>query len=271
MPTLKLYQNGTSVYMGGVGTHIRAKRGEVVGWSKAAARRQTRWLWAVNSDDLSGYGYAVTLTVLDTPESASDFHKLRRAYLWRLGQMGTIRVHWVIEWQERGAPHLHMAVYFDRELSEWDMGMLVEHWVQVARDYGATWRAQEVKVITGHLGWLKYLAKHASRGVNHYQRLGHPETWDKTGRLWGHGGAWPVVEPYVLDELNNREFYRVRRLMRGWAYADARKAGDVGRMRYLRRSWSTSSSKESRYLGAAEWIPDYVALRLVDYLEREAS
>lgn len=269
MPTMKLYQNGTSVYMGGFGTHVRAKRGEVIGWSKGAARRQTRWLWSVSSDDLSGFGYALTLTLLDTPESAADFHLLRNAYLKRLERMGTTRVHWVIEWQERGAPHLHLAVYFDRELSEWDFGMLLEHWLQVAREFGASWGAQDVKVITGSLGWLKYLSKHASRGVNHYQRLGHPETWDKTGRLWGHGGAWPVVEPYVLDHLNAPEFYAVRRVMRGWSYADARKVGDLNRMKYLKRSWSRSSSTKSHFLGAAEWIPQDVALRVVDYFERE--
>lgn len=269
MPTMKLYQNGTSTYMGGVGSHIRAKRGEVVGWSKAAARRQTRWLWSVNSGDLSGFGYAVTLTLRDTPESAVEFHALRHAYLKRLERMGTIRVHWVMEFQERGAPHLHMAVYFDRELSEVDFGMLAVHWMQVGRIFGVDFWAQDVKEIRGDLGWLKYLAKHASRGVYHYQRSGHPDGWDKTGRLWGVGGAWPVVEPVVFEELNNREFYRVRRLMRAWAYADARKVGDSRRMQFLRRSWSTSSSKESRYLGAAEWIPEHVALRLVEFLMNE--
>lgn len=266
---MKLYQNGVSTYMGGVGTHIRAKRGEVVGWSKAAARRQTQWLWSVNSDDLSGSGYALTLTLGDTPESAVDFHRLRELYLKRLERMGSTRTHWVIEWQARGTPHLHMAVYFDRHLDPFERPMLVGHWVAVAQGFNVNPFAQDATDIRGSMGWLKYLSKHASRGVNHYQRQGHPEGWTKTGRLWGSGGSWPVVEPIVLEDLNNREFYRVRRLMRAWAYADARKAGDLRRMKYLRQAVAQGSAKKSRYQGSAEWIPEHVALRLVDFLERE--
>jgi hypothetical protein len=270
MPTMKLYQNGTSTYMGGVGSHIRAPRGDVVGWSSASARRQTQWLWSVESAALSGVGYALTLTMRDTPESAEDLHRLRRAYFRRLERMGSIRLHWVIEWQERGTPHLHLAAYFPVAQSPVQVGMLVAHWLRTAITHHPGPFAQDVKLINGPVGWLKYLSKHASRGVAHYQRSGHPEGWEKTGRLWGHTGGWPVVEPITLDELNNREFYRVRRLLRGWALADARKAGDWRRVAYLRAAPGRYSEQMSRYQGAAEWVPEDVALRLVDYLEREA-
>lgn len=266
---MKLYQNGVSTYMGGTGTHVRALRGEVVGWSPAAARRQTRWLWSVDSSGLTGAGYALTLTVRDTPPSSDDFTRIREGFFKRVCRMGAVRFHWVTEWQARGTPHIHCAVYFPHWLPDDDVAELVSHWLAVARPYGADPFAQDVKPITGPVGWLKYLSKHASRGVQHYQRQGHPEGWAKTGRLWGHGGGWPVVEPLELEGLNNREFYRVRRLLRAWAYADARKAGDLRRMRYLRASAQRADAKASRFLGAAEWVPEHVTLRLVDFLERE--
>jgi hypothetical protein len=265
---MKLYQNGVSLYMGGTGTHTRAKRGEVVGWSAAAARRQRQWAWSVESEKLNGNGVAVTLTLAHTPENATEFHRLRRTYLMRIERMGLVAGHWVVEWQERGTPHLHMALYFDHELDAHELDLTVVHWVTIAGNDTSIF-AQDRARIDGALGWLKYLAKHATRGIHHYQRQGHPEGWSKTGRLWGTVGAWPTVEPIEIDGLSNAEFYRIRRMMRAWAMADAKSAGDRRRMMYLARSRRTSDKQKSRYLGAADWVPETVMLRLVDYLERE--
>lgn len=269
MPTMKLYRNGTSSYMGGTGNHVRAPRGEIVGWSAASARRQERWLWTVDADALSGHGYAVTLTMKICPDSAADFEKVRRAYVKRVERMGAIRIHWVVEWQARGVPHIHAAVYFDFDLDSEEISWLLVHWIAVAGRYETAVNAQHWDHITGPMGWLKYLAKHASRGAAHYQRQGHPETWSKTGRLWGHIGDWPVIEPVVLDGLSNREFWRLRRLMRAWAVADARKVSDWKRVAYLRRAGRPADRKVSSYLGAAEWIPVEVSSRLVDLFENE--
>jgi hypothetical protein len=255
--------------MGGVGTHTRSPRGEVVGWSAAAARRQRQWAWSVESDALASTGVAVTLTMLETPESATEFHRVRDVYLMRLRRMGLIYGHWVIEWQERGTPHMHMALYFDHELDGEELGRVVSNWVVVAAPYDASIWAQDVKRINGAMGWLKYLAKHATRGIHHYQRSGHPEGWTKTGRLWGTLGDWPVVEPIELPDLSNPEFYRIRRMLRAWAEADARKSGDRRRLAYLRRTRRAGDKQKSRYLGAADWVPETVMIRLVDYLERE--
>ena len=267
---MKLYQNGLSAYMGGVGTHKRSPRGEVVGWSAAAARRQRQWAWSVDSSALTGYGYALTLTMRETPENSTELHKLRRRYEMRLIRMGVIRTHWVIEWQARGTPHMHLAVYFAEKLDPFQRSMLVGHWISItAPTYGADVWGQDVNDIDGPLGWLQYLAKHATRGIAHYQRNGHPEGWNKTGRLWGAGGDWPVVEPLELDGLSNPEFFRLRRIMRHWAIADAQRKGDHERAVYLRRVPKLIGKTKSRFQGAAEWIPEAVVLRLVDLFERE--
>ena len=254
--------------MGGTGDHERSPRGAVVGWSAASARRQMKWLWTVAAGDLDGFGYAVTLTMRNTPETAAAFHKLRRAWIMRATRMGATRIHWVIEWQARGTPHLHAAVYFQDEPAKPDM--LGIHWMVIAGDYGTSMRSQDVQPITGSVGWLKYLAKHASRGANHYQRAGHPEGWEKTGRLWGHVGDWPTVEPVELG-LSNALFYRTRRILRRWAESDARASSDWKRLAYLRRSGRPGNARESRYQGVSEWLPETVTMRLEDFLRREQS
>jgi hypothetical protein len=266
---MKLYQNGLSAYMGGVGTHVRAPRGEIVGWSPAAARRHRQWVQSVDADALTGYGYAVTLTMKHTPASAADFERIRLAWIKRVERLAVTRIHWVVEWQERGTPHIHAAVYFAEEQTDFEAGWLLWHWVFVAADMGAAPQAQVWEHISGAVGWLKYLAKHATRGVAHYQRQGHPEGWEKTGRLWGHRGAWPVVEPLVLDGLNNREFWRLRRIARAWAIADARKVNDWQRVKFLRMAGRSSNRQRSSFQGVSEWMPIDVSLRLVDLFERE--
>ena len=266
MATVKVYQNGASSYMGNPGTHERSPRGEVKGWTAAAARRQRNWLWTVDAERLTGHGYAATVTMRDCPPTASEFHRLRRAWLKRVERMGAVRVHWVVEWTARKIPHLHAAVYFAEPLDAMERDMLAVHWVIVAREFGTGLQGQEVKEITGAMGWLKYLSKHAARGASHYQRSGHPEGWEKTGRLWGHTGGWPVDEPIEIPGLTNEEFWRYRRILRGWAIADARKLKDWSRVAYLRRAGRPNDRHTSSYQAVSEWIPQEVSLRLWDYL-----
>lgn len=267
MATLKVYRTGASGGMGASGNHERSPRGEIVGWSRQAATRHMRWLWSVDTPRLSGSGYAVTLTLRDCPPSAEDFHRLRRAWLKRVARLGMIRGHWVIEWTKRGVPHLHAAVYFDGDLP--NDGVLAGAWLSIVGDAKiAGLKGQDVKPITGALGWLKYLSKHASRGVAHYQRQGHPSGWEKTGRLWGHVGSWPVDPPIEIEYISAPDWYRLRRIFRAWAIADARKNSDWSRLARLRAApGRITNQEESRYQGMAEWIPEPAVLRLIEYLD----
>jgi hypothetical protein len=255
-----------TAHMAGKGNPEPVPRGDIKGWTAATARRQRDWLGTVDAEALSGFGYAVTLTMRETPASAEEFHRLRRMWLKRVERMGATRVHWVVEWQARGTPHLHCAVYFT-DAQPHEGALVAVEWLLVSQAFGVSLRSQDVKPIAGALGWLKYLAKHASRGAMHYQRRGHPEGWDKSGRMWGHTGVWPVVEP-VEYAIANSQFYRVRRIARSWAIAEARKAGDWRRVKYLRRR-GPASEYQSRYRGVSEWIPEPEMLRLIDYLDRE--
>lgn len=271
MATISAYRNGLTANIpgGGKSMHERAKRGAVTGWTRDAVRRHTKFLYSVESDALGGYGYALTLTVRDCPETAAEWQAVRRALLMRLQRRGLIRLHWVTEWQRRGVPHLHMAVYFDHKLTSEEILMLTVHWVQVAGAYGPSPSAQDVKPIDGPTGWLQYLSKHAARGVAHYQRQGKPEGWETTGRLWGKTGEWPTDEALKF-EVPQESWYRVRRIVRAWRIADARKEKDpkkrAARLRSARGMLSHRDPKVSAVRGISEWLDQDVLVRVLALL-----
>lgn len=270
MPTAAVYPAGGTTYMPGGGTskHERGKRTEIHGWAPSSVRRQRNFLYSVQVDQLTGYGYAITLTMRDTPKSAVELAALISALMDRYRRMGMIRLHWVIEWQARGTPHLHMAVYMPQELPKrgWE---LVEHWLAVSEPYGASWASQDVKPIETAGGWLQYLAKHAARSVKHYQRHGMPPGWEKTGRLWGHRGDWATAEPMRFD-IDRAGWFRLRRLIRAWRLADARAERDpatrAARIASARRMLSHRTPEVSQVRGTSEWVPEGVYLRFLGLL-----
>lgn len=269
MPVLKLYPNGLTSGVAGPGATTPPARGKVLGWTAASVRRHTRWLYSVDTGRLTGYGYAVTLTIRDTPPSAADWQRLREAWLGWLRRRAMLRGHWVTEWQRRGAPHMHCALYFDRPLTATEQAMILAHWTALCVPYGASGRSQTIKPIDGPTGWLQYLSKHAARGVKHYQRAGRPAGWESTGRLWGKVGDWPVEIPLEVP-LTSAEYHRYRRLVRSWRVANARAAQDWSRVRFARRMLRCTDPALSRVRGVSEWCPPDVAERLLD-LVKDAS
>lgn len=287
MATFKLYPNGMTMGRGNP-QPVGGKRGEVVGWSSGAVRRHKAWLYSVRGDDLTGVGDAVTLTLKHTPATSEDWTAGLNRFFQRLRDMpGYRRAHWVVEWQRRGTPHVHLAVYGDAPLGR----AVVSAWCAVMADFGPLPAAQFVTPITGPVGWLQYLSKHASRGVAHYQRQGKPAGWSKTGRLWGKLGEWPCSEP-IEGAVTQADFVRLRRLIRNYAVAEARsralrlgesrrlvssRAGVEIRMapderaawrsvRRLRRMFSTSDTGLSASRGVSEWVPEAVVLEMLNWL-----
>ena len=259
--------------------HQRAKRGDVIGWSRSAAKRNLEFLQTVVYPDLSGLGYAVTLTVRDCPPTAADFQKLRTTWLRRVERLKgyhLLRTHWVIEFTKRGVPHIHTVLYFadhtppgaelyprgyysaGRTISETDYSAglrcdIVRAWLQVAGKYGADTPGQHIVPVSDARGWLDYLAKHSVRGVYHYQRARDslPATWQKTGRLWGYTGDWPTVAPLVVD-TDDPAGFKLRRVLRGLHVADTRgQKHATGKQIARARSWL-----KYPYAGAVRWLPD---------------
>lgn len=146
-------------------------------------------------------------------------------------------------------------------------------WLRLAAGYGAASIAQAVVPITGAEGWLRYLSKHASRGVAHYQRQGVPAGWSKSGRLWGKGGSWPTEEPVSMT-LDDLAFRRMRRLVRAYVIAEARAAALAarpgstearkawGRVSWARRMLRCNDRGLSAVRGLSEWVPGSVLMQM---------
>ena len=84
------------------------------GWTRAVARRNNDFLMAVDGPALVGDGepYAVSLTFgRDEIVSPMRLRDVREAFFDRLRRMGLIRLHWLVEFQADGTPHLHMLLY----------------------------------------------------------------------------------------------------------------------------------------------------------------
>lgn len=259
MPTLRLYPEGMS---GGVppsvNTHQRAKRGVVGGWSSSSVRANTRFLYSVEVDRLdegvTGPGQAFTLTVRQCPPTHEDWKRLREMLFRSLRRWGMVRLHWVTEWQRRGVPHLHGVVWFDSH-GVGRSSQIVDEWCRIAADYRPLPRAQNVKPIHDALGWLQYLAKHASRGVMHYQRSAAnvPRGWQRTGRMWGYLGEWPRREPISIG-LSPGGWFAFRRLVRSWRYAKHRAENDKHGMRRARDMLQCGDRQLSEVRGVSEWL-----------------
>lgn len=153
---------------------------------------------------------------------------------------------------------MHAAVWFDKGLRDRDAFALTtirDHWCELARSYGAGLRGQHIEVMTDSIGWFKYLSKHAVRGLNHYQRSADniPPGWKKTGRMWGHLGEWPIIDP-VRYTFDMQAFWAFRRMVQRWRLADARASGDRYRLRAARRMLQSTDRAAGSVRGVAEWI-----------------
>lgn len=243
--------------------HPRGKRDSVTGWTDRSTRSNTRFLYSVDERLLTGHGFALSLTLKDCPPTSADWHKARRSFLMRLQRMGMVRGHWLTEWQRRGVPHMHAAVWFDEGLRERDpfvIATIADHWVEAASAYGAGRRGQHIAQIDDSIGWFQYLSKHAVRGLKHYQRSSDnmPTGWTTTGRMWGHVGSWPTDEA-IAFRIDHQTAAALRRIIRGWRRADARASGDRHRIRSARTMLKCHQRELSTVRGISEWFPQELA------------
>jgi hypothetical protein len=228
----------------------------------------------VDVDRLYGVPVSFTLTVRDVPDTAEDWYRAKQALWARLRRHGVIRVHWCMEWTRRGRPHLHGIAFLGAYRGQpgrivqmswrptWEVfgpALLVGWWQEIAGQWGVSERGQHVSIReSAERAWFRYMAKHASRGVGHYQRQAEsvPEGWRTTGRMWGtFGQPWPLsVEK---RRIKTWEFHRLRRQVRAWRRSKAithlRKGEATGKARLVREAKATL-----RYLGRLSQISDPV-------------
>ena len=240
---------------------VKAKRGRVEGWSIQSTARLKRWFYSVAGELLTGHGFAFTFTVRDLPPTAADWTRTRNQFVWRLRREGLLRGQWLTEFQRRGVPHLHGALFFP-EGAGITIEQITSHWLEVAAPWGAGVSAQHVTPLWGLAGWLQYQAKHSTRGVRHYQRANVPEGWQTgTGRLWGVLGDWPVREQLV--DVDRMTFWRFRRLLRAWLVSKARDRGEYRRVAWLRGMLADADRQRCEVRAVGEFCPEDVSRRLL--------
>ena len=246
----------------------RNERGKTQGWTDRAVRSNRDFLGSVPIDSLQdgNPAYSFTLTLKDCPDTAADFHELRRSVIKRLERKGMYRYHWVMEWQARGVSHLH-GCYWLNDYT-YTPRHLIDAWCQIAKQYGPAPWAQHIAPITNALGWLKYLAKHAARGKDNYQRhnTNAPAGWrESTGRVWGKGGDWIQIEPIPIENLKKRSIWALRRSQRRLAESQARRSQNWKWLVAARNSLKHPDKGISQVKGITTWLPLEHSLVLVDY------
>ena len=203
----------------------------LAGWTYISSRSNQRFLMSVDPLQLnfqqSIQGHTYTLTYRDCP-TVKEFQRHRNRLLEFMQRSGFFLIHWVVEWQRRGVPHLHLMGYWERQGPEiyvrgkhdiiYSPNYVREYWRNITNNpIGG--RAQHQGRIQHVIGWLLYVSKHAIKGVSNYQRASEniPASWQgkPTGRMWGYRGAWPRPDPEKSVFADDRHFWAFRRLV--WA------------------------------------------------------
>ena len=258
------------------------------GWTVNVARRNEQRLQQVDFDAIDGVPAFVTLTMPAQQMgdvSAAMFHGWLKSWLQYMKRHGLLHYYWILEFQASGNPHLHVLVWIDHEPDALETFKALRSWVGIlnksdvgARLQGQIWESIDVggeinvdgETVPAHPERvLMYLAKHAARGVAHYQRqiANMPEDWQyRSGRVWGHDRGLPLREQQDV-ECDYPTFWRYRRLVRRWRVAEAQAITDPRRRRAAEaqaRSLLKCSSPSSPYRGISAWIPSNVASQLLD-------
>jgi len=287
MPAINISPLGVSGGIPGGNGGQHGKRQRINGWSLQSARGNTRFLRSVLVDQLPPYGLAFTFTVRDLP-TPKQWAQLKKKIIRALTErFGCVCWHMVTEWTQAGRPHLHGCTFWLEYASDFEWG-LEDAWLKYTANFGTLDRGQLVKKIRGVDGWFIYMAKHASRGLAHYQRQADalpPEWKSQTGRVWSRGGRWPTSTE--TNDVTKDEFYRFRRaldryararvktkLKRALKYGDHEKAvsfrKSITHLRKLRAAFGDGrNASETR--GITEWVPSEVSGKLLRWsIQQEA-
>lgn len=151
-------------------------------------------------------------------------------------------------WKRVKVPNSYADQFTDHVVAD----AVFQTWCKAAMGMNPSERAQHVERVHEVYGWAVYVAKHAGRGVDHYQRENEnmPDGWKSSGRLWSRGGEWPVRNDNL--EVDPVTFYRYRRVLRRWQisrvkekiarYYGKPRQQAVNELRWLKRSKNRAKS-----------------------------
>jgi hypothetical protein len=240
------------------------------------------FLMGIDPPALPPYAVVYTLTVRDLPPSAEDLHQRIHSFRKWLARKGCSMDHWVIEWTKAGRPHVHgMAFWQADAVPSWLMRDLPRQWLSLTADLRTLHDGQHVQEAPSVEGWLKYCAKHAARGLAHYQRQRGtlPQGWQSTGRMWGASRHWPQIAETF--DLNRVAWFQYRRLVQRYLVAQARselvrkeRFGDPreladarASLRFRQSMLRFDNKATGQVRGLSQWIPSPVSLALLGLVQ----
>lgn len=201
MPTISIRTHGVSATRNQ--TVVNPDTGEIVklaafnqpertatkGWTANVARRNEQRLQQIDFEGIEGFPAFVTLTMPAQQMgdvSAAMFHGWLKRWLQFMKRHGMLHYYWILEFQASGNPHIHVLVWLDHAPEPLETYKALKSWVGIldksdvgARLQGQIWENIDTGgeiVVDGETvpahpeRVLMYLAKHAARGVAHYQR-----------------------------------------------------------------------------------------------------
>lgn len=276
------------------GEIITPKRSTCRGWTYAVARRNEQTLQRIDFSAIDGNAYAITLTIPAGSMHAvapKQFHQWLDNWLKTAHRYGMLHYYWILEFTAIGTPHLHITIWMPDHCDE-EVQKLLLAWLRILKrsEVHGSITAQDARPVvvaatddphfTGEPTperWLWYLAKHASRGVAHYQRQikNMPAEWKShSGRVWGHDRKLPLKAPEKMA-TSQQAFWIVRRWARNWLKAEAAIMPDSEKRRHAistcRRFLKCGDLDLSATRGLGAWCPDRVAIQLIDGLPFERS
>ena len=175
--------------------HCPSPRGKITEFSESSRSRMVSYL---RSCDASYRVFATLTYPEEFPRDGESVKLDLKHFLERLRrlQCGNANreqwsVFWVLEFQERGAPHFHLLLsdFVDRE---W----LSRTWYEIVASGDPKHLASGTNVKAIDFGWQipKEIAKYSAK---HYQKLVPPD-YEKVGRFWGIWGKRSCVSATAL-------------------------------------------------------------------------
>lgn len=264
-----------------------SKRGKVVGFSLASARRLRRLLWSV---DWSG-AWSLCLTVPDLEQASMGLPSAEECWVkLQMSKPSFLRsLIWRKEVQRNGNSHYHCLLWPAEGIDGLDCcSRLIEQWIEYAsqpRKFAGIVSADDVerlrqlikkKMAKAHRiegkracckpcdgGYRRYLADHQSKHKA-YQA-------STVGRVWGvwQRRALPMVIS-VADTLSNSELLLVARALRKASRYRSPAPCPFG-YRFASRGIGLRTIGETNYFGKHAVALANDARRYLDYIRRNAS
>lgn len=244
-------------YCGDEGTHTVPKpKGAIVGFSEQARRNMIRTIAALDWSQLVGVPAMVTLTYPGDWRAVCPDGRTVKRHLeafksrWARKFGRPIQGIWKLEFQRRGAPHLHLYVGRPSSMELVDFrAWVADAWVEIVGAVGEERRRHRLAgtgVDQQGAGWeasaavdirrlARYFAKHNAKGVGHYQHT-VPDDFEGVGRFWGF---WGLDRAAHEVELSTADFVELRRVLHRARRARLRSLPfvDVGRPEHRERHW----------------------------------